>query len=94
MTPSAALICRAIEGKFVLEDWHSFGADYATTLMHWYRNFKEHWSEIQDQYDERFQRMWRYFLLSSAGTFRARKSQLWQIVLSPHGVPGGYRAPR
>jgi len=28
------------------------------------------------------------------GTFRARRAQLWQLVLSPHGVPGGYLAPR
>jgi cyclopropane-fatty-acyl-phospholipid synthase len=94
MLPSAAQISTAIEGKFVLEDWHSFGADYATTLMHWHRNVEEHWPELQDRYDERFHRMWRFFLLSSAGGFRAHKSQLWQIVLSPHGVPGGYRAPR
>ncbi len=94
MLPSAAQIGRAIERKFVLEDWHSFGADYDTTLMHWHRNVEGHWAELADRYDERFHRMWRYFLLSSAGGFRARKSQVWQIVLSPGGVPGGYRAPR
>jgi cyclopropane-fatty-acyl-phospholipid synthase len=94
MTPSAAQISTAIERKFVVEDWHSFGADYDTTLMHWYRNVEEHWPELRDRYDERFHRMWRFFLLSSAGGFRARKGQLWQIVLSPRGVPGGYRAPR
>ena len=94
MLPSAAQISAAIERKFVLEDWHSFGADYDTTLTHWYRNVEERWPELQDRYDERFHRMWRFFLLSCAGGFRARKSQLWQIVLSPRGVPGGYRAPR
>jgi cyclopropane-fatty-acyl-phospholipid synthase len=94
MSPSAAQISTAIERKFVVEDWHSFGADYDTTLMHWYRNVEEHWPELRDRYDERFHRMWRFFLLSSAGGFRARKGQLWQIVLSPRGVPGGYRAPR
>jgi cyclopropane-fatty-acyl-phospholipid synthase len=91
--PSVAQIGAAIEHKFVLEDWHSSGADYDTTLLHWYRNVEEHWPELQDQYDERFHRMWRFFLLSSAGGFRARKNQLWQIILSPHGVLGGYRVP-
>jgi cyclopropane-fatty-acyl-phospholipid synthase len=38
--------------------------------------------------------MWRFYLLSCAGSFRARYNSLWQLVLSPHGVPGGYRAPR
>jgi cyclopropane-fatty-acyl-phospholipid synthase len=94
MLPSAAQISRAIEGKFVLEDWHSFGGDYDTTLLHWHRNVEEHWPELKEQYNERFHRMWRFFLLGSAGGFRARKSRLWQIVLSPQGVQGGYRAPR
>jgi cyclopropane-fatty-acyl-phospholipid synthase len=92
--PSAAQIGAAIERKLVLEDWHSLGADYDTTLMHWHRNFEDHWVALSDRYDERFHRMWRFFLLSSAGGFRSRKTQLWQLVLSPHGVPGGYRAPR
>jgi cyclopropane-fatty-acyl-phospholipid synthase len=26
--------------------------------------------------------------------FRSRRTQLWQVVLSPHGVPGGYVAER
>ena len=94
MVPSARQICVAIEGKFVLEDWHGFGPDYDTTLMHWHRNVEAHWSELKDRYGERFHRMWTYFLLSSAGGFRARKNQLWQLVLSPHGVASGYAAPR
>jgi cyclopropane-fatty-acyl-phospholipid synthase len=42
---------------------------------------------------ERFLRMWRYYLLSCAGAFRARDIQLWQWVLSPMGVPGGFHRP-
>jgi cyclopropane-fatty-acyl-phospholipid synthase len=34
--------------------------------------------------------MWRYYLLSSAGAFRARSNQLWQLVLSPTGLVEGY----
>ena len=94
MLPSAKQICTAIEGIFVLEDWHSFGTDYDKTLMEWYRNFEARWGEIKDRYDERFFRMWRFYLLSCAGSFRARANQLWQIVLSPRGVAGGYQAQR
>ena len=94
MVPSVRQIGAALEGRFVVEDWHSFGADYDTTLLHWCRNFERRWPELRDRYGERFRRMWRYFLLSSAGGFRARKNQVWQMVLSPNGVPGGYRAPR
>jgi cyclopropane-fatty-acyl-phospholipid synthase len=94
MLPSAAQIGAAIEGSFVLEDWHGFGADYDRTLMAWDANVERHWPELAVRYDERFHRMWTYFLRSSAGGFRARKNQVWQLVLSPHGVPGGYPAPR
>ena len=94
MLPSARQIAAALEGLFVLEDWHGFGPDYDRTLMAWHANFERHWPELAGRYDERFHRMWRYFLLTSAGGFRARKNQLWQLVLSPRGVTGGYRAPR
>jgi len=92
MLPSASQITRAYEDSFVLEDWHNFGTDYDKTLMHWFNNFKDSWHELKNNYDDRFYRMWKYYLLSCAGSFRARKLQLWQIVLSPDGVPGGYKA--
>jgi cyclopropane-fatty-acyl-phospholipid synthase len=92
--PSAAQIAAASEGLFVLEDWHNFGADYDRTLLHWYANFESGWPALAPRYGDRFRRLWRYYLLSCAGTFRARRNQLWQIVLSPNGVPGGYRSVR
>jgi len=92
--PSARQLTAAIEGTFVLEDWQNLGADYDRTLMCWHRNFEDAWPALQSRYDERFHRMWRYFLLTSAGGFRARKTHVWQLVLSPTGVPGTYVAPR
>lgn len=89
--PSPAQITRAIEGRFVLEDWHSFGADYDRTLMAWHDNFNNAWPELSGRYDDRFRRMWNYYLNCSAASFRARENQLWQLVLSPKGVPGGWR---
>ena len=94
MLPSAKQIAAAGEGLMVLEDWHSFGADYDRTLMAWHRNFEAAWSQLRASYDERFHRMWRCYLLTCAGSFRARDNQLWQIVFSPSGVPGGYRSIR
>jgi cyclopropane-fatty-acyl-phospholipid synthase len=94
LIPSAAQISAAIEGLFVLEDWHNFGADYDTTLLRWHDRFERAWPTLAERYGERFHRMWRYYLLSCAGTFRARRNQLWQLVLSPHGVLNGYRAVR
>ena len=94
MLPSARQICAALERVFVLEDWHSFGPDYDRTLMQWFRNFHGNWDILSRTCDERFYRMWKYYLLSCAGSFRARKNQLWQLVLSPKGVLRGYRAQR
>jgi len=87
--PSVAQISDASEGVFVMEDWHNFGADYDKTLMAWYGNFEKSWNLIKEGYGERFKRMWEYYLLSCAGSFRARKNQLWQIVFSKSGVRGG-----
>ncbi|HXH03872.1 MAG TPA: cyclopropane fatty acyl phospholipid synthase [Candidatus Competibacteraceae bacterium] len=94
MLPSIAQLGRAWEELLVMEDWHNFGADYDKTLMAWYTNFCAAWPNLRARYDERFFRMFRYYLLSCAGAFRARNIQLWQIVLSPRGVSGGYQAPR
>jgi cyclopropane-fatty-acyl-phospholipid synthase len=94
MLPSVAQLGKALEGLFVLEDWHSFGQYYDKTLMAWYQNFATHWDTLRGRYGDRFYRMWKYYLLSSAGSFRARRNQVWQIVLSKEGIPGGYQAVR
>ena len=88
------MITGAIEGHFIMEDWHNFSADYDKTLVAWYKNFEQHWPELKGKYSERFYRMWRYYLLSCAGGFRARNIQLWQVVLSKKGVAGGYQSVR
>ncbi len=94
MLPSIKQIGKSIEGLFVMEDWHNFGADYDRTLMAWHKNFEDNWDKIKLNYDGKFYRMWKYYLLSCAGSFRARKNQLWQIVLSKKGIPGGYISVR
>ena len=94
MLPSIAQIGKASEDFFVMEDWHNFGADYDRTLLSWHENFTRAWPQLQNTYNERFRRMWEYYLLLSAGGFRARAMQLWQIVFSKNGLRGGYYAPR
>lgn len=92
--PSAAQVAKACEGRFVIEDWHNFGADYDLTLQAWRANIEAAWHTLPARYDERFRRMWRFYLAGSMASFRTRHIQLWQLVLSPKGVPGGYVAPR
>ena len=94
MLPSVAQIGRSAEGLFVMEDWHNFGADYDKTLMAWFDNFDKSWLGLKEKYGGRFYRMWKYYLLSCAGSFRSRNNQLWQVVFSKKGVPGGYKPIR
>ncbi|HGM9011765.1 TPA: cyclopropane fatty acyl phospholipid synthase [Pseudomonas aeruginosa] len=89
--PSIGQIGDAVDGLFVVEDLHNFGADYDKTLMAWHRHFEEAWPRFAVELGERFRRMWRYYLLSCAGAFRARDIQLWQWVLAKQGVIGGYQ---
>ncbi|AVO30422.1 TPA: cyclopropane fatty acyl phospholipid synthase [Stenotrophomonas maltophilia] len=91
--PSIGQIGDACDELFVVEDLHNFGADYDNTLMAWHANFEQAWPHFEDELGQRFHRMWRYYLLSCAGAFRARDLQLWQWVLSKDGVRGGYQRP-
>ncbi|MDO8467727.1 MAG: cyclopropane fatty acyl phospholipid synthase [Nanoarchaeota archaeon] len=96
MLPSIAQIGNSIENLFIMEDWHNFGVDYSKTLLAWNSNFQKNWSTLSKnpKYNQRFKRMWEYYLISFAAMFEARKAQLWQIVLSPKGVKGGYKSIR
>ncbi|MGH8497724.1 MAG: class I SAM-dependent methyltransferase, partial [Methylococcales bacterium] len=94
MLPSIAQIGKATENLLVMEDWQNFGPDYDQTLLAWFRNFDAAWPELKDRYDQRFYRMWQYYLLSFAGAFRSRETQLWQIVFSRKGRRSRYDSPR
>ena len=94
MTPSVTQLTQAAEGLFVMEDWHNFGVHYVKTLVAWFDNFQKNWDTIKDRYGDRFFRMWKYYLLGSAGHFESRRGQLWQIVFSKSGITGGYNSIR
>ncbi len=87
MIPSIAQIGASMDNVFVMEDWHNFGPHYDRTLLAWHTNFENAWDSLKQNYDERFHRMWRYYLLSSAGGFRSRYQQLWQVVMTHPGTP-------
>lgn len=86
MLPSVAQLSTVMEGRFVIEDLHNIGPYYDPTLMAWHENFEKAWPELKAKYSERFRRMWIYYLLSSAGGFRSRAQQLWQIVFTRQGT--------
>jgi cyclopropane-fatty-acyl-phospholipid synthase len=86
MLPSAAQVTKAAEKLLVLEDVQNLGADYEKTLKAWESNFRRSWDRFESRYGERFYRMWRFYLLSCAGGFRARSLQLFQFVFSKGGT--------
>jgi cyclopropane-fatty-acyl-phospholipid synthase len=60
----------------------NFGPHYDPTLMAWEENFRRAWPRFAARYDERFRRMWRFYLLSCAGAFRARSLQVYGILFA------------
>ena len=87
-------ITAAIDKLLLIEDWHNFGQNYDRTQMAWWQNFDNAWPSLEDRYDRRFYRMWRYYLMSCAGFFRSRQGQLWQLVLSKRKRKTQYRSIR
>lgn len=92
--PSAREITSTLERRFLIEDWHNFGADYDRTLMAWWARFDRAWPGLEAKYGARFYRMWKYYLLCCAGFFRSRHGQLWQLVLSKPQRQRVYRSVR
>lgn len=93
--PRASEITKPNEKLFILEDWHNFGFDYYKTLKAWFKNFHKYWTvDINKNIDDKFYRMWKYYLLMCAGGFKARDNSLWQIIFSKGGTQGGYKSVR
>lgn len=86
LVPGIGDLARAVDGLFVMEDWHNLGPHYDKTLMAWQDNFEKAWDKLRSEYGETFRRMWNYYLWSCAGAFRARSMQLWQIVFTKQGT--------
>ncbi|TNJ36861.1 cyclopropane fatty acyl phospholipid synthase [Prosthecochloris vibrioformis] len=88
MIPSASQVTIAMEPYVLLNNWHVLIGDYDRTLLAWHNNIEQHWHTLpQHKYPQRFQRMWRYYLLTCAGAFRARHLQVWQLLLEKRGRP-------
>lgn len=93
--PSLAQMSAASEGLFVTEHVENFGPHYDTTLIWWYKNFHKNLDKInrvrqkegKQPLNNRFIRIWDYYLLMCAGSFRARSSQLYQVVYSKGSMP-------
>lgn len=73
MLPSREALAREVSrGGLVLDSSHFFGTSYADTLMQWREKFTAAWPRIADMgFDQRFKRMWLFYLCYCEGGFRA-----------------------
>ncbi|MCH9664818.1 MAG: cyclopropane fatty acyl phospholipid synthase [Gammaproteobacteria bacterium] len=94
MIPSAQQLASAFDGLFMLEDWHVLSGNYYKTLMSWHENFVKGFHTIKGNYDEKFYKMWCYYLLFSAASHRSRAAQLWHLVLSKNNMGEAYISER
>ena len=85
--PTLGRLCDAMEEILVPEDVHNIGEHYDPTLMAWWQRFDAAWPSLRAKYGDPFYRMWKYYLLCSAGTFRSRFLQLYQVVMTRQGTP-------
>jgi cyclopropane-fatty-acyl-phospholipid synthase len=85
--PNRRMLEKSIQGIFSIGDWHAFGADYDKTLMAWWSNFEAGYDSLdKNKYNERFYRMWKYYLQICAGGFRSGYTDVAQIALTKNGV--------
>ncbi|MGQ9368655.1 class I SAM-dependent methyltransferase [Azospirillum sp. ST 5-10] len=78
----AAIRAQAARAGLVVEHVETFGDSYARTLAEWRRRFHDAWPDIARQgFDERFRRLWDYYLAYCEGGFRAGAIDvgLWRL---------------
>ncbi|KAM3298666.1 hypothetical protein ACQJBY_040253 [Aegilops geniculata] len=86
--PSLARIMSAMttSSRFCIEHVENIGPNYYTTLMHWRDNFMANKDEVLALgFDERFLRIWEYYLIFSAAGFKSRAFGDYQVVFSRPG---------
>ena len=83
MLPSPAVLKQQVENAgLAVEKSIEFGKSYDVTLRRWHTTFNEKWEEIARMgFDERFKRMWDFYLTSCASTFDSGNCDVTQITV-------------
>ena len=84
MLPSPSLLKSHIEqAGLTLTSVREFGQDYARTLNEWHRDFLSAWGDIGAMgFDERFKKLWRFYLAYCEAGFRAATTNVRQVALA------------
>ena len=84
MLPSPVVLRQEIEkaGLHVAQSIE-FGESYSQTLRRWHDTFNARWDQVQALgFDDRFRRMWNFYLTSCAGTFHSGNCDVTQITVT------------
>jgi cyclopropane-fatty-acyl-phospholipid synthase len=82
-SPALSEVLPAIErAGLVVTDLEILRLHYAETIAHWRRRFAANRAEVARIYDERFCRMWEFYLGIAEQSFRARRQFVWQVQLA------------
>ncbi len=84
MLPSkTALQAEIVKAGMTVETMRAFGESYSQTLRRWHEEFNGKWDEVSALgFDERFRRMWNFYLTSCAAAFHGGNCDVVQITVS------------
>lgn len=87
MLPSpSALRAQISQAGLSFERSFEFGPSYDITLRRWHETFNNRWDQIAELgFDERFRRMWNFYLTSCASTFQSASCDVTQITIKRPG---------
>lgn len=82
-TPALSEMVANVERNYLyVTDIEVWRLHYAKTLRHWHERFTENEEKIKEIYDERFCRMWRYYLIACEISFRHYQQVVFQVQIS------------
>jgi len=87
MLPAPSVLAAEVEkaGLTIAKNFE-FGESYSDTLRRWHEDFNDRWDDVQKLgFDERFRRMWNFYLTSCAATFRSGNCDVTQITVARPG---------
>ena len=83
MLPSPRVLRNQVEqAGLKVCDTFEFGQSYSQTLRRWHETFNERWDQVASHgFDERFRRMWNFYLTACAGSFKGGICDVTQMTI-------------
>jgi cyclopropane-fatty-acyl-phospholipid synthase len=87
MLPCPSVLRQQVEAAGLLfSGSHEFGESYSQTLRRWHETFNDSWDDVAAQgFDDRFRRMWNFYLTSCAASFHSGNTDVTQISVTRPG---------